>query len=166
MIGLQSERVDISTAVDPDSMTMVVSNSDNWRSAILIGFRAAAGGQMVAVFAQALLGGLALSGNSGALTAHMVNGALALVLSIVQMVFGLLLKSKLPPWVLAASVGLFLGEMAQMASGRRYLFAIHFPLGLALFATLVPLMLWIVRGTSMTFDRAPIAPADVGEHTA
>jgi hypothetical protein len=32
-----------------------------------------------------------------------------------------------------------------MASGRRHLFAIHLPLGLALFATLVPVVLWIAR---------------------
>jgi hypothetical protein len=58
-------------------------------------------------------------------------------------VFGLLLRNKLPNWALAASFGLFLGEMAQMASGRRHWFALHLPLGLALCAMLVPLVLWI-----------------------
>jgi len=40
----------------------------NWRSAILLGFRASAVGQMIALFGQALLAGFALSGNSASLT--------------------------------------------------------------------------------------------------
>src|SRR5713101_5232647 len=98
---------------------------------------------MVAVVGQALLAGLALSGDAGALGAHMVNGGLALLISVVQVVFGLLGKSQLPRWALIASVALFLGEGAQMASGRLHLFVVHLPLGLALFAGLAPLVLWI-----------------------
>jgi hypothetical protein len=55
-------------------VTVVVSSIGNWRSAILLGFRASSVGQMIAVFSQALLAGFALSGNLGALTVHVVNG--------------------------------------------------------------------------------------------
>jgi hypothetical protein len=125
----------------------MISRFASWRSAILLGFRASAIGQMIALFGQALLAGSALSGNSASLTAHMMIGGLALVFSIAQGIFGLFLRNELPEWVLAASAGLLLGEIAQMASGRRHLFAIHLPLGLALFATLVPLVLWIANDT-------------------
>ena len=126
-------------------MTVMISSFVNRRSAILLGFRTSAVGQMIALFGQALLAGAALSGNSASLSAHLMIGEVALVFSILQVVFGLFLRNKLPEWVLVASAGLLLGDIAQMASGRRHLFAIHLPLGLSLFATLVPLVLWIAK---------------------
>ena len=130
---------------------------------MLLGFRASAVGQMVAVFSQALLAGFALSGNSGSLTAHTVNGGVALVFSIVQVVFGLLLRNKLPKWVLAASLGLLLGEMAQMASGHRHWFAVHLPLGLALCAILVPLDLWIANEAAFTHGMSGVGGDPAGK---
>jgi hypothetical protein len=147
--------------------TMAVPSLGNWRSVALFGFRASAVGQMIAVFGQAVLAGLALSGSPGALDAHMMNGAIAVVFSIAQVVFGLLSRSELPRWALAASIGLLLGEGAQMASGRFYWLAVHLPLGVALFAMLVPLIVWIVRGTPAMLDHARIpARADVAVRTA
>jgi hypothetical protein len=125
---------------------MASSGDDSWRSGIALTFRAAVFGQTIAVLGQALLAGLAISGDARALAAHMINGGLALLISGVQVVFGVLMKSQLPRWALIASVALFLGEGIQMASGRLHLFAVHLPLGLALFAGLVPLVLWLDTG--------------------
>jgi hypothetical protein len=79
----------------------------------------------------------------------MTNGGLALLISVVQVVFGVLGKNQLPRWAPIASVALFLGEGIQMASGRLHLFALHVPLGLALFARLAPLVWWITTGRSV-----------------
>ena len=127
---------------------MVSGRNDNWQSGIALGFRAAAIGQMIAVLCQALLAGLALSGDSGALAAHMVNGAIALVISLLQVLFAMRLKisNQLPRWALVASLGLLFGEGLQMASGRLHLFVVHLPVGLALFTGLVPLVLWLETG--------------------
>jgi hypothetical protein len=119
---------------------------EKWRSGIALGFRAMVIGQTIALFGQALIGGLALSGEASALDAHMVNGGIALVISLAQVVFGLLMKGQLPRWALIASVTLLFGEGMQMASGRLHLFFVHLPLGLVLFAGLVPVVLWIVAG--------------------
>ena len=131
----------------------MASGSGNWRTAILLGFRACIVGQMIAIFSQALLAGSALSGNPGSLTSHVTIGGVALVFSILQLGFGILLTNKLPGWVLVASAGLLVGEIAQMASGRRHWFAVHLPLGLALFATLVPLVLWVANELAFTSAR-------------
>ena len=131
--------------IGTNSVRLTISIFVNWRSAILLGFRATVVGQMIALFGQALLAGFALSGNSASLTAHLMIGGVAVVFSILQVVFVLFLRNKLPEWVLAVSAGLLLGEIAQMASGRRCLFVVHLPLGLALFATLVALVLWIAK---------------------
>jgi hypothetical protein len=104
---------------------------------------------MIAVLVQAALAGLALSGYGRALSAHMVNGALSLLISLLQVGFGVLLKNQLPRWALRVSVVLLGGEGIQMASGRLQLFAVHLPLGLALFAGLVPLVLWLETGHAM-----------------
>jgi hypothetical protein len=40
-------------------------SKETWSSAVAIGFRVAAMGQMIAVLGQALLAGLALSGDAG-----------------------------------------------------------------------------------------------------
>lgn len=124
---------------------MVSGTEGNWQSAMALGFRVAAIGQTIAVLGQALLAGLALSGNAGALSAHMANGALALVIALLQVLFAVPLKisNHLPGWALVASLGLSFGEVIQMASGRLHLFAVHLPLGLALFAGLVSLVFWV-----------------------
>jgi hypothetical protein len=107
----------------------MASRSDHdWRSGIARGFRAAALGQAIVVLGRAALAGLAL------------------LISLFQGVLGILLKSLLPRWAVRVSLGLFLGEAIQMASRRLHLFVVHFPLGVALFAGLVPLAVWIAAG--------------------
>jgi hypothetical protein len=115
---------------------------DNWQSTALFGFRAAVLGQTVAIAAQAVLAGLALSGYSTALAAHMMVGGFALFISVVQVALALLLEREVRREALVASAGLLIGEGVQMASGRLHLFAVHLPLGVALFAGAVMLSLW------------------------
>ena len=118
---------------------------DKPRPGIVSAFRAAVIGQTLAVFLQPLLAGLALSGNLGALNAHMMLGGLALLISLAQVVLALFLGSDMPRPAVAASVGLFVGEGAQMASGRLHLFVFHLPIGAALFAGLTLTSLWVLN---------------------
>ena len=131
---------------------MASGTKDNWQSAMAIGFRAAAIGQMTAVLGQALLAGLALSGDASALSAHMANGALGLVISLLQVLFAVPLRisNHLPRWALVASLGLLLSEGVQMASGRLHMFAVHLPLGLALFAGLVSVVFYVRAADAVT----------------
>ena len=118
---------------------------DKPRPGIISAFRAAVIGQTLAVFLQPLLAGLALSGNLGALNAHMMLGGLALLISLAQVVLALFLGNDMPRPAVAASVGLFVGEGAQMASGRLHLFVFHLPIGAALFAGLTLTSLWVLN---------------------
>ena len=118
---------------------------DNPRPGIISAFRAAVICQTLAVFLQPLLAGLALSGNLEALNAHMMLGGLALLISLAQVVLALFLGNEMPRPAVAASVGLFVGEGAQMASGRLHLFVFHLPIGAALFAGLTLMSLWVLN---------------------
>ena len=124
---------------------MAFGVSDKPRPGIISAFRAAVIGQTLAVFLQPLLAGLALSGNLAALNAHMMLGGLALLISLAQVVLALFLGSDMPRPAVAASVGLFVGEGAQMASGRLHLFVFHLPIGAALFAGLTLTSLWVLN---------------------
>lgn len=124
---------------------MTFGNSDKAQPGIISAFRAAVIGQTLAVFLQPLLAGLALSGNLGALNAHMMLGGLALLIALVQVVLALFLGPEIARTATVASVGLFLGEAAQMASGRLHLFAFHLPIGAALFAGLALSSLWVLN---------------------
>ena len=120
-------------------------SNDTARSSVLLGFRAAVVGQTLAVAGQSLLAGLALSGSAVALNAHMVLGGFALLTSLLQLGLALPLRHALPRWIVPASVGLLVGEGIQMASGKLHLFALHLPLGLALFAGLTAFSLWALN---------------------
>jgi asparagine N-glycosylation enzyme membrane subunit Stt3 len=123
---------------------MVIGDSNGRQSLSAIGFRVAATAQLIAVLAQALLAGLALSGNASALAAHVSNGGLALLICLLQLVFALLLSrsNQRLRWLVVASAALFLGEGMQMASGRLHLFVLHLPLGVVLFGGLGPFVVW------------------------
>lgn len=124
---------------------MAFGISNKPRAGSISAFRAAVIGQTLAVFLQPLLAGLALSGNLRALNAHMMLGALALIISLVQMVLALFLGNVIRRPAIASSVGLFLGEGAQMASGRLHLFVFHLPIGASLFAGLALSSLWVLN---------------------
>lgn len=122
-------------------------DSSIWRSRISFGFRAAVIGQTLTVVGQALLAGLALSGNASALHFHMVLGGLALLTGLMQAGLAFALLDELPRWMVLISVGLLFGEAAQMASGRSHLFALHLPLGVALFAGLTVSSIWVLNAS-------------------
>jgi hypothetical protein len=58
-----------------------------------------------------------------------------------------------PEWLIAASIGLTAAEGFQMASGRLQLFALHLPLGTALFGASIALAIWAWMG-AQTSSRA------------
>jgi hypothetical protein len=108
------------------------------------GLRITASVQVLAMLAQAVLAGLALSGRP-VLQAHMVNGAIVLLAGSAQMIFALWLRrsNRLPRYILAATIALPAGEALQMASGRLGLLAVHLPLGVGLFGLMAGLTCWL-----------------------
>jgi hypothetical protein len=112
------------------------------------GFRLVIAAQAIALLAQATLAGLALSGRTSALLAHMFVGGAAFFISAVQvaLVFLLWRLAHAPGWLIAASIGLTAAEGSQMASGRLQLFALHLPLGTALFGASIALAIWAWMG--------------------
>jgi hypothetical protein len=98
----------------------------------------------VVLLTQALLAGLAISGSEAALVAHMAVGGTSLLISAVQVAAALLLRrsARIPRWLVAASIGFSVADAAQMAAGRLQLFALHFPLGVALFGASIGLAIY------------------------
>jgi hypothetical protein len=94
------------------------------------------------MFAQAVLAGLALSKNAPTLSAHMFNGAATVLASTLQTAFAVLpLRSRdVPRWQLVATVAVLAGQLAQNASGRIPVFALHLPLGVGVFGVLIVLL--------------------------
>ena len=115
----------------------------------VISFRMAASAPVLAMFAQVVLAGLAFSDSAIALTAHMLNGAAAVLASAVQTGFAVLLWRwrEVPRWPLIASVAVLAGELSQMVSGRFHVSALHLPLGVGLFGALTVLVFsaWSLR---------------------
>jgi hypothetical protein len=111
---------------------------------IVSGFRLAASAAALAMLAQSIFAGLALSGHSAALEAHMINGAAVFLLTVAEVVFATLLRrsNALPRWPLIASTVLLIGQMLQMVSGRFLLLSAHIPLGVGLFGLMTVLACW------------------------
>jgi hypothetical protein len=127
------------------------------------GFRLAIAAQAVALVAQAILAGLALSGRStNALAAHMLVGGTIFVISAAQVVLMFLLWriAQVPGWLTAASVGLMAADGLQMASGRLQIFAVHLPLSAGLFGASIALAIWA------WMSRSTLAPRAAGAHDA
>jgi hypothetical protein len=101
-------------------------------------------GQAAVLPAQALLAGLAISGSEAALGAHMAVGGTSLLISAVQVAAALLLRrsARIPRWLIAVSIGFSVADAAQMAAGRLQLFALHLPLGGALFGASIGLAIY------------------------
>jgi hypothetical protein len=109
-------------------------------------FRWVTAAQPAALLSQALLAGLALSGSTTALDAHMAVGAAAVILSVVQATLAFLwIRAGAPGWPLAVSLGSLAAEILQMASGRLQLFVLHLPLGVALFGSALALAIYVYR---------------------
>ena len=111
---------------------------------VVFGFRFVASLAAAAMLVQAALAGLALTGRSAALRAHMFTGAAIFVFSVIEFVFVILLRrtTDFPRWPLVASAALLLGQMLQMASGRFLLLSAHIPLGVGLFGLMSVLAYW------------------------
>jgi len=116
-------------------------------------FLLAIAGQATVLLAQALLAGLAISGSETALASHMAVGGMSLLIAVVQVAAALLLRraARMPRWLVAASVGFSVADAAQMAAGRLQLFALHLPLGVALFGASIGLAIysWGWRATQI-----------------
>jgi hypothetical protein len=99
--------------------------------------------QATALMAQAVLAGLALGG-APALGAHWAVGGASLLLALVQVGAALLLwrSRRAPAWLFAANLLFLAADGAQAAAGRAHAFAVHLPLGVALFAAAAGLSIW------------------------
>lgn len=107
-------------------------------------FRWVTAAQPAALLAQALLAGLALSGNATALDAHMAVGAATVILAVVQAALAFRWqRAGAPRWPLAVSLGLLGADILQMASGRLQFFVLHLPLGVALFGSALTLAIYV-----------------------
>jgi hypothetical protein len=110
-------------------------------------FLLAIAGQAAVLLTQALLGGLAISGSEAALLAHMAVGGTSLLISAVQVAAALLLRRSagIPRLLVAVSIGFSVADISQMAAGRLQLFALHLPLGVALFGASIALAIYSSR---------------------
>jgi hypothetical protein len=117
-------------------------------------FRLVIAAQATALLPQALLAGLGLSGSEAALGAHMSFGGAILLVSAVQLIVAFLLRrsARIPSWPFAASIGLSVADAVQMVAGRLQLFALHLPLGVALFGASIGLAIyaWAWRPAQIT----------------
>lgn len=114
-------------------------------TSLAVGFRLAIAAQALALLAQAILAGLALSGRGTiALAAHMLVGGTIFVVSAAQLALVLLLwrVAEAPGWLVGVSAGVMAADGLQMASGRLQIFALHFPLGVGLFGASIALGIW------------------------
>jgi hypothetical protein len=107
-------------------------------------FRLLIAAQATALLPQALLGGLGLSGSGAALGAHVSFGGAILLASAAQVIAAFLLRraARIPRWVVVASIGLPLVDIVQMVAGRLHVFALHLPLGVALFGASIGLAIY------------------------
>lgn len=126
-------------------------------------FRLVIVAQAAALLPQALLAGLGLSGSEAALDAHMSFGGAILLLAAVQVLAALLLRrsARIPRWPVVASIGLLVADAVQMVAGRLQLFALHLPLGVALFGVSIGLAIYALAGRPTRM--AELAGAGAGE---
>ena len=102
-------------------------------------FRGAIALQVIVMFAQSLLAGVALSGDAIALRVHMLGGAASFAIAVAQVVAAILLVglASAPGWLVPVNIGFLIAEGLQMAAGRLGLLGIHVPLGVALFGAAI-----------------------------
>jgi hypothetical protein len=131
-----------------------VSTRTVWINTILLMelvFRVAVTAQATALFAPAFLAGLALSGSGSALGTHRIVRGRHSAHSSGQAAAAVLLRhaERIRGGPFAASIGLLLAEIVQMAVGRFRLLALHVPLGVLLFGASIGLSIhaWLCRPT-------------------
>lgn len=99
-------------------------------------FRTVVTGEAVLALGQAVLAGSFLSGHYAALDMHAVNATATGVTAVAQIVAALLLwrPGGGPGWPALASIALFGAEAGQIAMGYGRVLAVHVPLGVAIIA--------------------------------
>jgi hypothetical protein len=104
-------------------------------------FRLAVTAQAIALFAQAVLAELALSGGGPTLDTHRIAEGVTLLTAAVQVIAAVLLRraGRIHGAPFAASIGLLFAEIVQMAVGRFRLLALHVPLGASPFGASIGL---------------------------
>lgn len=101
----------------------------------------------VAVFAQPVLAGLFLGGDSAMIAVHAGVASAIELLALVQIIVAVVLwrPGRGPGWPVFASIGIFLAVFAQSAVGYAHVLAVHVPLGAAMFAGMLLLLVRVWR---------------------
>jgi hypothetical protein len=104
----------------------------------------------LAVFAQPVLAGQFLDGNTAMVAVHGGVAVLIELVGLVQIPFAVLLwrPGRGPLWPTGLSVLLFLAEGMQAGFGYTRMLAVHVPLGVAIVATMLLLLVWVWRPRS------------------
>jgi hypothetical protein len=103
--------------------------------------------QAVLAFDQAVFAGQFISGDYGALNSHETGAAATNAVLLVETVAAVLLwrPGRGPWWPTAAAFGLFLASGAQIGMGYARVLAVHIPLGVAIIALDVLMLVWVWR---------------------
>ncbi|HEY8471522.1 MAG TPA: hypothetical protein VIL37_02675 [Natronosporangium sp.] len=101
----------------------------------------------LAVFGQPVLAGLFLDGADRLVQVHGANAILIGLLGLGQILAAILLRwpGRGPVWPVAVSVLLWFFEVLQTGFGFIRVLSLHVPLGVAIVATLLMLLIWVWR---------------------
>lgn len=96
---------------------------------------------------QAVLAGMVLSGDSGALMLHSIVGSLAVLIGLVQLVAAGVarFRGRAGTAMVTASGILFVALLAQFAVGTMTVLAVHVPLGVLIFGCYAVLLVTVWR---------------------
>jgi hypothetical protein len=110
-------------------------------------FRGVITAQTVLAFAQAALAGGFLAGNYDFLALHRENATFTGITGILVLLCAVLQwrPGGGPAWPIFVSAGLFAAEAAQIMLGFSRVLAVHVPLGVAITAAIVVLLIWAWR---------------------
>jgi len=100
----------------------------------------------VAVMTQAVFAGQFLSGLDGPVVFHAWTGWFVLALSLIQIAAVIaFVQVGGPLWLVIASIFVCIAEALQVGTGYGRFLAVHIPLGVFVFGTLIWQALWVFR---------------------
>jgi hypothetical protein len=104
---------------------------------------------LLVIFAQFGLAGQMLGGRGSAVAIHGFTGVLLVLIALVQAALSIGLKAKSigPTWLVVANVGIIVAEVIEAACGHFHNLAVHVPLALAIFGSVMRQLFWAVRET-------------------